>query len=103
AAFLARIYLTPDSGIHNDNDAFRWAKFSAEAGVPEGATVLAVVNFRGVGTARSPNEGMRWARLAAEQGEPSGMVVLARAYESGMGVSRNVEEAKTWYKRAVQL
>jgi TPR repeat protein len=84
---LSAIYLNRNSGITNDKKAFRWAKFSAEDGVPLGAAMLAVVNARGVEVARNPNEGARWARIAAEQGEPTGMFLLGEAYESGAGVS----------------
>lgn len=104
AAMVASIYLTPASGIKDDAAAYRWAKFSAEAGVPEGAVMLASAYARGVGAPNSSNETVRWARIAAEQGQSTGMFILGTAYESGMGgVSRSVDEAKIWYRRSSDL
>lgn len=101
AAYLSFIYLTPDSGVKDDTAAFRWAKYSAEAGAPEGAVALAIVYSRGVGTEKNLNEAVRWARIGAEQGQPTGMFLLGSAYENGAGgVARIIDEAKIWYRRA---
>jgi TPR repeat protein len=63
--------------------------------------MLALVNFRGVGTPRNDNEGVRWARIAAVQGQATAMALLAEAYEKGAGGSpRSLDEAKIWYRRA---
>ena len=102
AANLALIYLNPSTtGIVNPSEAFRWAKYSADSGVPEGATMLALAYFRGIGTARNDAEGVRLARIAAAQGIPTGMFLLGSAYElGGGGLQKNLDEAKTWYRRA---
>lgn len=104
AAYLSSIYLNPNSGIRNDAEAFRWAKYSAEGGAPEGAVMLAASHLRGVGTPKNDNEAVRWARIAAEQGNSDAMFWLGVAYENGAGgVSRSLNEAKTWYRRARDL
>lgn len=100
SAYLAGVYLHPN-GVKNDAGAFKWAKLSAEAGVPEGATMLAIAYLRGVGTEKNPFEAVRWARIAAEHGQLSAMLILAAAHETGAGgLSINLEEAKNLYKRA---
>ncbi len=104
AAYLSKIYLSPESGIKKDSDAFRWAKFSAEAGLPEGASMLALAHFKGAGTPINDSEGVRWARIAAEQGQSEAMFWLGTAYEKGAGgIPGNLDEAKTWYRRARDL
>lgn len=104
AAYLASIYLYPGSGIKNDASAYKWAKFSADAGVPEGIVMLAVANYDGIGTTRNLVEAVRLARIAAEQGQAAGMFLLGAAYERGVGgLSHSLNDAKLWYGRARSL
>jgi hypothetical protein len=101
SANLALAYLTPNSGLSNDNLAFKLAKYSAEKGDPDGATALALCYFRGVGTEKDPYESFKWSRYSAELGNTSGMFLLGARYEDGSGGNgRNIEAAKTWYRRA---
>ena len=101
AAYLPYIYLNPNSGIRNDSGAFKWAKLAADAGIPEGAAILASTYSRGIGTEKNPYEAIRWIRIAAAQGNLLGMHYLASAYEVGYGgLSKNIDEAKVLYKRA---
>lgn len=104
AAFLAAIYIDPNTGISNNEEAFRLATFAASQGSPEGAAILAQAYATGVGTTKDIFLAIQWTKLAAYQGIPYGMYLLGVASINGEGgVPKDIDEAKRWLRQASEL
>ena len=104
AAQLAVLYMSPNSGLVNDSQAFKLAKFAADAGRSDGASALALAYFRGIGTSKNDSESLKWTKLSAEMGNGLGMFLLGARYEDGAGgLEKNIDLAKFWYRRAKNI
>ena len=81
-------------------EALKWARRAADAGSPEGMTLVGLAYLKGEGTDKDSAQAARWFRRAAERDDVPAMRNLASLYREGDGVSRNLDESQRWLNRA---
>lgn len=81
-------------------EALKWARRAADAGNPEGMTLVGLAYFKGEGIDKDRAEAAKWFRMAADRNDVTAMRGLAFLYREGDGVARNPDEARRWENRA---
>ena len=94
---LGAAYYFGQKGVQtNEEEAIKWWKKAAEAGVLEAQYNLGAYYHNH----HRYSAAAEWYRKAAEQGEVEAMNKLAFYYEFGEGVRRDMNEAIKWWKKA---
>jgi len=87
---------------HNDPEAVRLYRISAEQGNVEAMHDLAVRYAMGRGITKDPKEALRWYRMAAAKGQADSMYLVGLRYLNGDQVIANNDEAAVWILQAIQ-
>ena len=95
-ALLSRAY----SKLQDHDNAFKWARRSAEIGSPLGVYQLGIAYTFGEGVAKDPEMAFLYMRKAGEAGLSAGHYNVADAYRKGDGVARDIDEAIAYNERA---
>lgn len=70
----------------NRDDAVRWIRAAAEAGMAPAQIVWGQLLLNGNGIGRAPKAAFAWFERAAASGDPDGRNMVGRCYEQGWGV-----------------
>ena len=76
---------------------------SAQGGYAGGETMLAWLEFQGLGTAKNPADAFRWATKAAEQNNVQGLDLLSYFYDSGIGTPVDLGKVVELERRAAAI
>jgi len=99
---LSCLYYDKSFPLYDAENAFLWAKKSAEGGLATAALRLGYFYIVGHGTEKNPAAAYRWTRLAAEKGNADGMFNLGWCYAEGFGIEKNLLSAYDWYLAAAE-
>ena len=102
AALRLGLILAGKPGPGRDEDATRFLRQAAEAGIQDAWPVLAERYEQGLGTKRNDQEAWLWYRKAAEQGNRASQYNLAVMYARGRGVDKSEREAANWFQKAAE-
>ena len=86
----------------NQEEAVRWYRAAAEAGVVAAQWIVAQNTFIGAWGPRDPEEAAAWFRRAAEAGHAGAQLQLGVMYCTADGVPRDLAEGTAWYRRAAE-
>ena len=85
--------------LHDYPTALR--EFKADGGA-QSAYLLAIMYYKGEGTAPNKKETVKWLRQAAEKGNARAANNLGMMYDKGDGVPQDLPEAAKWYRKAAE-
>lgn len=103
AMFLLGVRYLAGNGVEKKPDeAARWFRRAAEAGLPDAMVNLGSLYSTGTGVAKDPAQALEWWRKAAEAGSSSGEYNVGWAYASAMGVPQDQVEACRWFLKAAE-
>ena len=85
---------------HDDKEAVRWYRMSAEQGYADAQLNLGVMYAKGEGVPQDDQEAAKWFRMSAEQGEAKGQSNLGLMYANGRGVPQDYKDAHAWWSVA---
>lgn len=85
----------------NDQQAFIWAKKSADQNLPAGLGLLSVLLENGKGVARDLTLATQHRIKAADLGDPWSCYLLGKQYLEGRGIEKNSDRGVELLKRAV--
>jgi TPR repeat protein len=100
---LGQLYGSPQEGMRNDKEAFKWWHMAAEQGDALAESSVGGMYMSGIGVTKDYKEALIWLRKAAEQGNGFAKVWIGSLYENGYGVKQDYEEAYFWYLLAEPL
>ena len=86
----------------NDEEAVKWYRAAANAGIAEAQYYLGQKVWTGEGVDSDPAEAAQWYRRAAEQGHVRAQRTLGVLYLNGEGVARDPGEAFKWIDMAAR-
>ncbi|MNR14150.1 Localization factor PodJL [compost metagenome] len=96
------MYLT-NKDVQNFEQAFRWARLSAERGYAPAQFQLGQMYRQALGIAQDNKEAVKWYRLSADQGNRGAQCNLGSMYLSGHGVPKDLDQSKHWYYLAAKM
>ncbi|KAJ3176543.1 hypothetical protein HDU87_005237 [Geranomyces variabilis] len=84
-------------------DAVRWLRTTAAAGVAASQFCLALCHYNGIAVPENDAEAFRWCERAAKQGLAGAMNVLGNLHIEGAGCTQDPAAGLRWYIRAAEL
>ncbi|KAJ3140708.1 hypothetical protein HDU90_008011 [Geranomyces variabilis] len=84
-------------------DAVRWLRTTAAAGVAASQFCLALCYYNGIAVPENDAEAFRWCERAAKQGLAGAMNVLGNLHIEGAGCTQDPAAGLRWYIRAAEL
>ncbi|TPX56459.1 hypothetical protein PhCBS80983_g04525 [Powellomyces hirtus] len=83
-------------------DAVRWLRATATAGIAASQFCLALCYYNGIAVTEDDNEAFVWCEKAAEQNLAGAMNVLGNLYIEGAGCHKDPSKGLKWYIRAAE-
>ncbi|KAL6050605.1 Protein sel-1 1 [Balamuthia mandrillaris] len=103
-AHLGQLYLlsSPDDPLHNEEEAIRLFRSSAEQGHPEGLLHMGNCHFYGKGVKQDYGLALQYYSAASHAGSLVAQFNLAQMHRLGLSVARSCHTAVLLYKRVVE-
>lgn len=97
---LAEMYYQGEGLPLDMDEAYVWARKSADQDVVHAQLLVAVMYSKGQGVDQDAGEAAYWYEKAAEQGDPSAQYTLGLYNAAGNGVDQDFGSAAKWFAQA---
>lgn len=98
---LGMAYERGQGVAENIEEAFKWYRLAAEAGLEDAQLRLAQLYMAGV-LEGGTQAALKWYQHAASAGEPSAQFMLGLFYIEGNGVEQSAAQAAGWFEQAAE-
>lgn len=84
----------------NHEEAFKWYRRAAEAGLSISQFNLGLMYQHGRGVNKDINEAVKWFLKAAAQNDPDAEMKMGYLAAKGIGIKQDYQQAMKWFRRA---